>query len=49
MASPMPIITLPSGGVIPALGQGTWKMGGVPGRAGIGDRGAAARLDLGMT
>src|SRR5690606_27215973 len=40
----MKTITLPSGKTVPALGQGTWKMGEIPSRR----RDEIAALQLGM-
>src|ERR1700686_347018 len=47
--NPMPLVTLPSGETVPALGQGTWTMGDSTRQR--KDEVAALRLglDLGMT
>src|SRR5687768_1008367 len=45
----MRTVTLPNGGTIPALGQGTWRMGEDPARRGAEVAALRRGLDLGLT
>jgi diketogulonate reductase-like aldo/keto reductase len=47
--STMPIVTLPSGETVPALGQGTWTMGDSAGKRKAEVAALRLGLDLGMT
>lgn len=49
MHDPLPMVSLPGGVSVPALGQGTWKMGDTPSKAAGEVRSLQAGLDLGMT
>lgn len=49
MHDPIPTVTLPSGIMVPALGQGTWNMGENAARAEDEISSLKAGLDLGMT
>ncbi|MGY5807694.1 aldo/keto reductase [Rhizobium sp. LEGMi198b] len=49
MRDPIPTVTLPSGIMVPALGQGTWNMGETAARAEDEIASLKGGLDLGMT
>ncbi len=49
MTSTLPLVTLPSGAKVPALGQGTWYMGEDPGERRHEVRALQHGIDLGMT
>jgi diketogulonate reductase-like aldo/keto reductase len=47
--NPMPLVTLPTGETVPALGQGTWTMGDSARRRKEEIAALRLGLDLGMT
>jgi diketogulonate reductase-like aldo/keto reductase len=49
LAAPIPVVVLPDGTPVPALGQGTWRMGEDPARTRREVAALALGIDLGMT
>jgi diketogulonate reductase-like aldo/keto reductase len=49
IAAPIPVVELPDGASVPALGQGTWRMGEDPARARREVAALSLGIDLGMT